>query len=425
MNKTNFYLFLFALFLTIQSEAQTYYKEGKIVTLKNDTINGFIRDGGEIKNSNLCKYKANRKSKPKYFKPGEIKAYKFTGGKYYSSQQVLINGTYQPRFAEVLVDGNISLYYYWKNNEALYYLKKSDGRVIGLLNDQITILPPEANGSEFYNKRYIIHSFAYKDSLLSIFEDDGTLRRKIYELEYKQKPMMDLVKEYNKNSCPNTNCLNYEKDLRAIKPTTGFYTGVQISKARVPEYLIESTVAHSFMLGIYHNIPLTLISNTFSFQIEFNLKSTDYNQVFSDQPYIIENLNIENKSFGVPLLLKYKIQQKKFSYNIDAGKEFSYIFKSAITYQGRYLRNDGVQDFGDLESTNYKFRNGGWLVDLGSSYKLNSKLSAFINFRYQFFNDLMLEDVSDNRLTFNTAYKKTRSHKYQTNCLSVHLGLGF
>jgi hypothetical protein len=87
----NLSILLFIVYLYPVRAGQNNIMPGYIITLRNDTIYGFIQNNGYIRNSRICFFTENIDSTEQEFLPGEIYSYRFTGGKYYISETIDID----------------------------------------------------------------------------------------------------------------------------------------------------------------------------------------------------------------------------------------------------------------------------------------------------------------------------------------------
>ncbi|MDA3890856.1 MAG: outer membrane beta-barrel protein [Salinivirgaceae bacterium] len=408
---------------TMGTFGQYNYKEGKIITLQNDTIFGLIKDGSKIKNSKVCIFKENKKAEPVKYLPADIKSYYISSGKYYSSQQYYSNNQYKDRFFDILLEGEVNLYYYHKYRNLSFFIQKKGDKLVGLSNENISLGRPVGN-SVAYHEQYNVQLHLYRDTLFSVFSDYPSMKNLIYATDYDQKSLVNITKYYLKETCTSKNCITYERDLSILKPSFGVFTGLELSSISFSEYNVESKLSNAIQVGMFYNIPMALISNRFSFQFELIWNSIN-NQNFTNDPNKLANLNITSNKISLPLLIKYKLSKNKFASTIGLGKEFASIYNSKIKYEGEYLRNDGIMDFGELESTNYRYSKGAWFFDLEFSYKLNQKLTIFSGIRLQRQDDLIITDKSENRLTFAKASNKPGAYKYQTNMAVIRVGVSF
>jgi hypothetical protein len=415
-------------------KSQFNYSKGYVITLKNDTLFGYIADRGGIGNAELCRFKQDKSNKPIEYQPTDIKSYRFIDGKYYKSIEVLKEGEYINAFAEVLFGGEVSLYYYPVNEKVAYYIEKEGGRVVGLLNELVKIKKPTK--SAYYSRDAKIFEIeSYKDSLDFLFRNCPELKPKIEELEYETKPLIKITKEYIACISQKVDSLSYEKDLDASDPSFGVFSGVQISQIDFLQSKIQSGVLVSMPVGIFYNVPLNLINENISFQAELMYKSLNYSNDFYNVPGIYSEINIRSQLISLPLLIKYKIPMNKVSASFGIGKEFAYVFKSkanTVPFNSGDITDIAVVEFELREKgfTLHHSQKQGWFIDLGLDYKVNSRFSVYSNIRLQSNLNLIIEDESFNNKFFNKAEDLNRlvnphSNVYRTNSAALFVGVKF
>jgi hypothetical protein len=425
-NYLNILILLFALSQSVSLIAQLNYKNGYIITLKNDTLFGLVNDGGGIKNSKMCLYKANKKSKAEKYYPKDIKSYRFIGDKYYSSREFFFNDGYNYVFADVLLEGKLNLYYFRKNKELEYYLEK-DTCSIGLLNKKV-VIPVSSEGlyglqnSEMYSQVYSeefrnrtntsVYVDLYKDTLMSVFSDCRKIQQQVHNVEYNQKSMTKITKAYIKETCGKNDCINYEKDFSLKRSSFGIFSGVQFSRITwKPD--VKSEFISSVPIGVFYNAPMALLNDRLSFQIEVISNNSTRSQEYSNNSDTIQYLAIKSSTLGIPLLLKYEISRRRVSPSFAVGKETAFVFNSKVI----------INENEDLLVN--KSQKAGWFYEFGLNYKLSQKFSLFSNLRFQT-NSNFIVPIRSQRVN----YKDARENDliildYKTHFVTLFIGLKF
>ena len=88
------------------------FEKGYMIKLNHDTIHGLIAYRNDHQNSKSCIFRKNNQAEPETFKPGEIKGYRYTNGRYYVTKEIEIGDSLRKRFVEFFLDGIANLYYY-------------------------------------------------------------------------------------------------------------------------------------------------------------------------------------------------------------------------------------------------------------------------------------------------------------------------
>ncbi len=324
---------------------QVNFKEGRVITSNNDTLYGLIRDNGLLRSTKVCLFKENKSAKTIKFYPEDIQSYLIFGEKYFIKQEIFHKNKFENYFLEVLVEGDVNLLHFYKNDEIRYYIQNNN-ELIPLINERFTTPSPLGNFYLLWTS-YEIDHLLYKDTLYSLCGYNTDLLYQLKRLEYNHKSLIKYTKNCITGDCAKDTCVTFEKDLYRIKDKFGFYVGTNF----IRNYETDPDFQTTFPVGIFFNHPFKLINERFSFQAELNYSKFSHNQLVHDK-------------FAMPLLLKYEFFSKDFSPFMGIGTEIGY-----------YLSSD-----------NYKINKSSLLLDFGVNYKLSSKISLFTNVRYQHFN---------------------------------------
>jgi hypothetical protein len=428
------FLSLIVLLFSYYASGQLNYKKGYLITFKNDTIPGFIRDRGEIRNATKCMFKEHKKSVVIKYTPNEIKSYRFINGKQYHSIQVFQKEEFRNAFAEVLINGELNLYHSWGNKNAAYYIESEDNKITCLSYELLNL---KENSTDFYKlpKHYFFDIEEYKNSLDSIFKKCPGIKLKIEELEYETKPLVNITKEYINCTCKKKECIEYVKNFAATKPSFGVFSGIQLSEINFLESEIQSDVSISFPFGLFYNLPLPLINERLSFQIELIYNSLKYNRGFRNLPGIYSDINISSNLVSFPLFVKYTVPMNNLSVSFGIGKESAYIFNSEANTVPSKSGQNGVISVVEFEYREKGFfihhsQKEGWFLDLGLDYKVCPKFSIFSNIRFQTNLNLLIEEKNYNNYRFYIAEKMNNlinPHRniYRTNSATLFLGIRF
>jgi hypothetical protein len=384
--KLSFSILLFL--VTNQVNSQMSYKNGYVITLGNDTVRGLIKECGQIRSTNTCLFKAGKNMEKTKYHPGDIKAYCIDGEKMYASKELFTKKAYQPEFLEVLLEGEINLYYYCRNKEMAFYIEKEFGTLIGLRNVEMA---QTRYSKALYNDLYeASYNEIYKDTLYSMFKDCNDVLNQVNNLDYNQKALTDITRQYLNETCEPENCIRYVKNVNVLKSPVGFYSGIQLSKISTWDTKRKTEIMLSTPIAISFNFPVPKINEGLSIQTELVYRSIAYlNGDYSKAD--------KSKTIAIPLLVKYSIPINKFNPSIGLGKEMIIIPKN--------------------NSTNGK-QNGGYFFELGTSYRLNRKMLAFSNIRYQF--------LSYNSFGGATSHKDVKDgDQYKTNMGGLYIGINF
>ena len=370
----------------------------------------FRSDGGGIQNRKVCVFKSDADGQLKKYYPSDIKSYRFQNGNYYFSHEVFFRNEYKSVFIEVLLEGSVSAYYDRRNKNMAFYLEKDDGNLIGLENKEVSTSPHNI----LYNQySHDVTMKTYLDTLQTIFKDSKPVLEKLHDVSYQKKDIVNITKDYIRLTCNTPSCIRYEKDLATRRNSYGFFTGAQFSKLSFWSGQQSSVIA-SIPTGVYYNIPMPLIDERLSLQVELIYNYVNYKNDLINFSGSQKGFELESQTIGIPLMLKYRFSTKKLMPFIALGKETAFVFNSSVvTGANRDLKLHQIQK-------------GGWLFDLGLNFKTNSKIYFFTSIRLKSYENVIVSsEGEENRLLFNEHADKNPAHVYRTNSASLHLGINF
>lgn len=408
---------------------QLNYKEGFIVLPGNDTINGLINDGGELMNTSYCLFKPGRKEPAVRYGADQLISYSISGFKEYVSMELFINDEFKKVFTEVLLRGDIKLYYVRNSRETSFLLEK-EGEVTGLIakrvpipisseslygmNNRQMVIP--VTSEKFSNQlKTSIHVELYKEDLKSLFSDSESVQGKIDSMNYTRHSMVDVTKTYIEEKCLNDGCIRFERDLKMYKPSWGIYSGMTASRFIFLESDAVSGVMASAPVGIFANFPLPLFSDRLTLQVEMTGGTTDYLEQFKGLSDTLNLVGIQSVSLGIPVLLRYDFKsQKKIVPGIGAGKETGFFLSSEASLN----KVDDLMLHGA--------RKGGWFLEAGLDYKFSKSFSLFTTIRIQKSNQLIIEEQYSNHLSYTLVEDYEHfSKRYRSETIMLLIGLKF
>ncbi len=427
--------------LSLGVHGQFNYKKGRVITLENDTLTGLIMDAGGIRNSKVCVYKENRNSDPIRFYPKDLVSYRFFNDKYYRAMDLTGPEDSGRVFSTVLLEGSVNLYYYRKNPQMAFYIEK-EGSMIGLRNKKIT-LPVSSEGyyslqstntyipvysEKFFNQTNTIISIdLYKDTLYHVFNESEKIQKELDNVRYNEKSLLNISKEYIKETCGNNICIRYEKNRKLSKPSFGVFTGVQLSKISFTDYTVKSgntidvnetslksDILFAAPIGVFYNIPINSLTERLSFQVELIGNILNYKQGFVIAPDSFINVGIQSKSISVPLMLKYRFPFNSVSPTLAFGKEQGFVLNSEAYY--------GNEQYLLL----HIYPKGGWFCEFGIDYKVGPNIKLFSNIRLQSNHNLIIKKENDYHLPYSRVYNfQNYVSSYATNFASLYIGIQF
>ena len=203
--KTFFTLTLLAV-IRLSVFSQSDFVPGFIQITKYDTIFGLIKETGNISNSRECVFRKTLSEPNQYYYFDDIYGYRFKDGKYYISRKFVSNGDSLTLFLEYLVDGIVDLYFY-RDSEGDHYLIEKENLPLKEISRQNKLL--YENGTA-YLPRSLVHSNIVKYYMY----DCPDLFKEIEDINIpQQKNLIQLTKKYHNITCPDKNCIIYQKSL--------------------------------------------------------------------------------------------------------------------------------------------------------------------------------------------------------------------
>src|SRR5690606_24877667 len=107
--------------LVISSYSQSDFREGFIIALKNDTIHGLVNFREGSKSYRFCDFKTSEETQVYTYSPDQLIGYGFVNDKFFVVKEVIVGGSGETEFVQLLVGGLVNLYKF----EALYFVSKA------------------------------------------------------------------------------------------------------------------------------------------------------------------------------------------------------------------------------------------------------------------------------------------------------------
>jgi hypothetical protein len=242
-NKTRYCCLAFLL-TTHLMYAQSVFREGYVIDLKNDTLVGELDYRGDIAMGEKCVFKLKGSATVVEYKPTDIQGYRFKDDRYFVAKE--IEG--EKVFLEFLIKGKISIYYLRNLLEERYFIEKE--------GEKLTELPYK-EGIVYGSPKdpyatYLSQSNTHKNILKQYMKDAPKFQSSIDKL---QKPQHDdlikLAKNYHNAVCKDESCIVYKKKTPRINLTVEAVVGVlKYSKSENIEqkdYLNLGVLAHFWL----------------------------------------------------------------------------------------------------------------------------------------------------------------------------------
>lgn len=368
------YLLIALFIITGKSYGQLNFKDGYIISPEDDTLYGKINDGGKKDNYSVCRFREARGTKTTVYVPGEIKAYRFTGGSSYVSGTVYPETGEKTIFLEVLLEGSVKLYYDRKGGYREFYIEDEEGAIheLTIREEYLYRQNPIGYNASQYDQVRLNY---YKDTLEYVFRDSEKALRQLRRTEYEKRSLVDVTRKYIGETCTGENCILYEADLRTGIRTSVF-TAVQFNRVAVLsedftlsdfENINDTPILgyFSFPLGISVDFPLKVFQDRLSFRFTAAGEKFRYNEIFSNPPEEDYTVNINATQLYFPLSLKYDFGHGRLASYISCGT------LAGFGFDNRESRNEVSMIM------------GGWTVETGLEFRTNTRLSFYGGLHYQ------------------------------------------
>jgi len=268
--------------------AQDDYRDGYIIMPNDSLVYGQVNFRDDMRNSKECTFK-DKANNVKTFTPENIKAYCITGGKYYVSKYLKTNESVIHLFAEYLVEGDKSLYYY-RDMGGNHFL-------IDYKSDTLMVIPYKEEVVNIDGTNYLREPQDQRRILKAYFKDCPAIFSKIDKLN---KPYFDnlvsITKEYYHLTCGDSGCTVYYKP----KPLFKIAIEPQYGVSHFSKYLLGNS---SYQTNFGVNIYLWLPRSNENLYIKTGL--TSYSQDFT--------------LIKIPIQFEYVFPYRIFKPKVDVG----------------------------------------------------------------------------------------------------------
>jgi hypothetical protein len=292
----------FGMLLSFKSvKAQkTGFHPGSIVTLENDTIEGFVKNINSFPYRILpsIKFKRTLKGKASLYGPLMISSFRIVDEIYESK---ILYGSSQ--FLKLVAAGNVNLYE--KTSVAAtsnplggtYWTKYTDHYL----------------GKKYEDNLTKVEGLHFKKRLCNYFSDAPSICEKIISGQYKRKNILEIVEEYNSEDRGNKTVNSSISILQVSsrKFSFGLKGGLNLS----------STLYRDLPVGFKNEREYNVGGHLGLF---FRFKLSDRLSLNPEAQFISKRLNL--RVIQVPLILSYSIRDR---INIEAGPHFEFLLNSS------------------------------------------------------------------------------------------------
>ncbi len=195
LHKKHFTTLLWALILSMGiGHAQINLREGIVITLSGDTLQGQIDYRTDRINAEQCVFMANGASAATTYLPGQIEGYRFLdNGRYYVSRTVpMPDGSHQRLFLEFVLRGQLNLYFLRNDGHDFFYLEDATG-TLAMFKDI-----PEAISTHKRRKNL--------ESAIAMLYPSKNAQKLLWEKGTTLANVTHVVRTYNDEVCPDGTC---------------------------------------------------------------------------------------------------------------------------------------------------------------------------------------------------------------------------
>jgi hypothetical protein len=364
--------------------SQTDFRNGFIITNKNDTLVGLVNYREGSKAYLVCDFKRLAGDNPVTYAPDSIKGYGFQNDKVFQSIEISIKG--QPpkvAFVEVIVKGVVSLYKY----ESTYFVEKDHGKLQQLLNETRMV--------EMEGIKVLRSTNQYISTLNVMLFDCATIRPRIQRVPLEEEGLTTLIESYN--ACKGDSSTAYKSKKPWITTSVGITGGVNISRMSFDEkstfeYLAgTSSIFNSPMIGLSLDAFAPRISERLSFHLEMMYFAATYRHYRkTEKPYITERnyVAIELQELRIPFGFRYTFPEKWVTPYLQLGASATFHLRSSSNRLRELETGNFLQTFNSSEALPLRKGQFGMWAGCGITKSVNHRFNAFAEVRGEITNGI-------------------------------------
>jgi hypothetical protein len=337
--------FLFSLpilfFVSIEINAQSGFRDGYVITSRNDTLIGQIDNKFNTVSENACRFRKG--SETQVYTPYQILGYGFRNERYFSSQ--IIIGS----FVEVLIDGELSLF----KSGYDFYVQKTGGEVVKIESKKIldTLEVETARGKE--------EVVGFRDDLrwkgmLSILTTDcPAIYMMIQKMKLEEKDLTKFAVKYN--LCKSSPYRDFKSGKPWIRFGFGVSAGMALSNLKFSNqdyehsYLAESYQSSDPTFGLSFEVSSPRINERIALQTELSyIKTSYYSNVIvprKNQTEAYFETYFDFSTLAVPVIAKYTFTREKYSLFMGAGAEFDFTLNANYRLNTEIVEGNTVDSY--------------------------------------------------------------------------------
>lgn len=240
------------LFLSTLIYGQNNYRHAYIVTLNNDTVDGYANFRSDILNLSECQFKQNiQDQKIETYLPSDIVGYTFIeDNKVYVSQKIKIDDSEKQVFLEYLVKGeSASLYFYeYKEMDNYSYVNRKIFVVKDIYGDLNVISKQD---DQLVSGSTIKKDVAFRNELFKILGYHADMQPILKKTEFSRQSLTNAIKKYNDMTCDSPDaCVVYKASTKVyLKFNYAFYVGARMFKLTEFNPALDRINPENYTLG--------------------------------------------------------------------------------------------------------------------------------------------------------------------------------
>ena len=303
-------LLICSLFALNYTYAQKNPVAGFIVTNEGETINGTVDILSNVSNGKECHFCAVGSQEYRTYQPGSIRNYGTSdGGLLYESLRVPYDGSERTVFAEYLVKGGISLFFYTpRNGETAYFFVDEEGKVT-------TMTDPKSSSMDSRQLEKARHKAM--DDATQVFSRDNRFVEKLLVSRFERRNLTKLTHEFNDLYCTNAgDCIEFNynpKTAALVKARFLIEAGAGIGTIhadKVDGYSLASADAEftspMFRVAAGLDLAFPRYTNHISVQLTTSLMSYSCHKTLDDK-----DRSLKGFYWGIHPGITYKFLPKK------------------------------------------------------------------------------------------------------------------
>ena len=328
---------------------QEKYQTAYLVDKYNKELPGLIADQGEVLNAKTCLFRTDEHSDPVEYRPEEITGYGFAEGNYYESKLISLDNAETLVFAQCLVKGTASLYYYRDADVELYFIHKEGSEMLALIAEK---------------DRYI-------RLLKASFSDCMEIQSTIDDVDLNHRSLKSITCKYNELMGESEDCTTFGQSSRIelrVGPVAGFSNSQLSLKGDRPFDDFDFKNSNFPILEILLDLSSSRLGEHLSFQLGAEFNKLDF------------YTHLEQESMFANETWYYNVYYQSLAMAIQTGCKYSFTKKRTRPYLGGgLLLHKNIQpDFWynwERHQGDY-ITSGDWSPDIASDLFYGSYLQA-------------------------------------------------